>query len=147
LKAAEEGKILIVTSYITYVEVIKIKGEDGIVIPKEKEKMVQEFFEQEYIVPRIVDRQISELARDLIWAHNVKPKDAIHAATAVKFKLKYLDTFDTDLLHLNGNIGDPQILIAYPPIVEEQQELFSDEHDEGDDEDFKASDSNDEEQP
>lgn len=144
LKAADNGKILIVTSYITYVEVIKIKGEDGIIISKDNETMIREFFEQEYIVPRIVDRQISELARELIWTHNLNNRDAIHAATAVKLKIRFLDTFDEDLIRLSGVIGNPQILIAHPPLLEEQGELFHDEDDEDANEDAGINDREDE---
>ncbi len=136
LRHAAAGKILIVTSYITYTEVIKLKGKTP--IPQDQEQVIADFFENEYIVPRIVDRQIAELARKLIWDHNVKPKDAIHAATAVKLKIAYLDTFDGDLIALNGKIGSPQVLIAEPPLLGDQTEIEfdgSDEPDTSDDDD------------
>ena len=118
LRHAEMGRLYIVTSYITYVEVIRMKGEPR--IPREQERKIRKFFEQEYIIPRILDRQIAELARQLIWDHNLDPKDAIHAAPALKLKIRYLDTFDNDLIKVNGRIGNPPITIALPPEMPSQ---------------------------
>jgi hypothetical protein len=112
LNAAEEGRIEIVTSAITLTEVIKLKGEKP--IPKDKEQMIRDFFEQPWILVREVDRFIAEDARQLIWAHGVKPKDAIHLATALRLKLSTFDTFDEELIALSGRLGNPRLAIGHP---------------------------------
>jgi hypothetical protein len=72
------------------------------------------FFEQPWILVRDVDRFIAEDARHLIWAHGIKPKDAIHLATALRLKLSVMDTFDDDLIALSGKLGNPRLSIGHP---------------------------------
>lgn len=112
LHAAEEGSIEIVTSAITLTEVIKLKGDKP--IPKDKEETIRDFFEQPWILVREVDRFVAEDARHLIWAHGIKPKDAIHLATALRLKLSVMDTFDDELIALSGKLGNPRLSIGYP---------------------------------
>lgn len=39
-----------------------------------------------------------------------------------------LDTFDTgDLVKLSGKLGDPPLVIGFPPIIEEQLDLLEGE--------------------
>ena len=114
LAAAEDGRIEIVTSAITLTEVIRLKGEKP--IPKEKEQTIRDFFEQPWILIREVDRFVAEDARQLIWAHGVKPKDAIHLATALRLKLSTFDTFDGDLIALSGRLGNPRLTIGHPNV-------------------------------
>lgn len=45
-----------------------------------------------------VDRTLAERARDVVWNYGVKPKDAIHVATALDAQVDQLDTFDEGLL-------------------------------------------------
>lgn len=44
----------------------------------------------------------------------MKPKDAIHLATAARLKLAVLDCYDDDLIALNGKLGNPRIVIGHP---------------------------------
>ena len=69
LNKAEKGEILLVVSAITLIEVIKMKNHN--MIPKEKEETIKAYFQNEFISIRNVDRNIGEIARDLIWGHNV----------------------------------------------------------------------------
>lgn len=46
-------------------------------------------------------REISELARDVVWDSNIKPKDAVHVATCAYFRIRELHSFD-------GNLVDKQ---------------------------------------
>lgn len=112
LEAAEDRRLIIVTSALTLAEVLYIKGRGQ--IPKEDRDKVASFFKQPYISVQNVTRRISELARELYWDHNIKPKDAIHVATAVTLKIPVLNTFDIDLLGANGKIGDPPLRIEKP---------------------------------
>ena len=69
LDKAEQGEILLVVSAITLIEVIKMKNHN--MIPKEKEDIIKAYFQNPFISIRNVDRNIGEIARDLIWGHNV----------------------------------------------------------------------------
>lgn len=126
LSAAEEGKIEIVTSAWTLTEVIKKKGEKP--IPRTSEQKIRDFFENPYILVREVDRFVAEQARDLIWAHGLKGPDAVHLATAVRLGLTVMDTFDIDLLKLDGKCGRPPLRIGHPS-VPHTPDMFPDARD------------------
>ena len=91
---------------------------------------MEAFFRHEWIVVRELDRFIAEDARALVWNHNVKPKDAVHVATALKrdVPIEQLDTFDGPLIRLSGKLGDPSLIIGKPS-MESSLPLF--ESDEG----------------
>lgn len=113
IRAAESGAIRIVTSAIALTEVIHLKGHPK--ISEESSGRIKKFFQHEYIVVRNVDRFIAEHARELIWRHGLKPKDSIHAATAAKFSVDYLDTFDVaDFSKLKGVAGFESVKIGEP---------------------------------
>jgi hypothetical protein len=117
IRAAEAHKLRIVTSSLTMVEVIKLKGRAP--ISKEVEPKITAFFEQPYILVRQVDRRTAEFARDLIWNRGVDPKDAVHLATALLARLHQFDTFDHGLMKLSGALGDPPLAIGYPDLPEQ----------------------------
>lgn len=123
LKAAEGGRLRIVTSAISLIEVIKLKG--GQPLTPDVEPKIRGFFKQPYIIVRNVDRKIGEYARELIWNHGVQPKDAIHLATALLTQgIVQLDTFDeADLVKLSGKLGTPPLAIGFPPLMAEQLEI------------------------
>jgi hypothetical protein len=104
LKAAEEGEVQIVTSALTLTEVIKLKGKPE--LKRDQEVRITKFFQNEYIILRGLDRFIAQSAQHLIWEYpQLKPKDSIHVATAVRWKIPVLDTFDlADLLPLDGKL-------------------------------------------
>ena len=81
-----------------------------------KEDTIRDFFQQEYIRLANVDRAIAESARDLVWAHSVRPPDCIHLATAIRHRADALDSFDTDVLALDGQLGDPPLRITRPDL-------------------------------
>ncbi|MGE0876593.1 MAG: type II toxin-antitoxin system VapC family toxin [Burkholderiales bacterium] len=112
LDAAEAGKLDIVTSAWTLTEVIKKKGEKP--IPKTSEETIRAFFENPWIVVRNVDRFVAELARELIWSHGLKGPDAVHLASALRLGLGTMDTFDDQLIGLNGKLGKPLLRIGHP---------------------------------
>lgn len=82
LEDAERGAAEIVTSALTIAEVIKPKGSP--MFTAEKEQKISEFFLHEYILIYDVTREIAESARKLSRQHGLKPRDAIHLATALK---------------------------------------------------------------
>lgn len=113
LREAEAGRILIVTSALTLAEVIKLKHRTP--IEKEHAEKIRAFFKNSYISIRNVDRFTAEKARELIWNYPpLQPKDSIHIATALQYKLTLLNTADEDLLKLDGRLGNPPLRIAPP---------------------------------
>ena len=61
-------------------------------------------------------------AQDVVWNNNIKPKDAIHVATAINLKIGVLETFDGHLLGQTGTIGSPSLVIR-KPIAPKQADL------------------------
>ena len=114
LDAAESGNLVIITSALTIAEVLWLKG--GQKLPPAHAKQIEDFFRNKWIVIREVDRFIAEDARRLVWDKNVKPKDAIHLATALRqdVVIDQFDTFDAGLIKLSGSLGDPPLVIGYP---------------------------------
>lgn len=122
IRACERGECEIVTSAVSLTEVIKLKGEEP--LKEADEQKIKDFFENDYILIANLDRFIGEKARHLIWKHpSLKPKDALHLATAIHVECPYLDTFDRDLLTLNGKLEGTQIHIGKPdlPMQEDLQ--------------------------
>ena len=128
IKAAEARKVRILTSALTIAEVLWVRGRDR--IPSESAARVEAFFRHRWIVVRELDRFIAEDARALVWNHNVKPKDAVHLATALKrdVAIEQLDTFDEPLIRLSGTLGEPPLIIGKPdmaaalPLFEDDEE-------------------------
>jgi len=114
IKAAEAGEIIILTSAITFVEVIKLEKGQPRLPKKDVEEKIRAFFKHKWIIIREADRVIGESARELIWQHNLDPKDSIHVATAINNQASVLETFDTELLKLSGTMGDPLLPIRRP---------------------------------
>jgi len=132
LRAAEEGDLELVTSALTLTEVIKLKGKPE--LKKDHETKIAKFFENEYIILRNVDRFIALAAQRLVWEQNLSPKDSIHVATALRWKIPVLDTFDEGLIALSGklsieegNPNSPRLEITTPhvplqlPLIAEEQ--------------------------
>jgi predicted nucleic acid-binding protein len=114
LQAAEAGNVTLVTSALTIVEVLWLKGHKK--VEASEARKIEAFFRHSWIVVREVDRFIAEAARELVWNKNVKPKDAIHLATALRQDVAFdqFDTFDDDLIKLSGALGDPPLTIGRP---------------------------------
>lgn len=120
IQAAEGGDLKIVTSALTLAEVLRLKGKDP--IPAEDAEKVRGFFKQPYIVLYDVDRTVAESAQGVVWNHGVRPKDAIHVATALAAQaagIEQLDTFDEPLISLSGKVGNPPLAIGRPNLPEQ----------------------------
>lgn len=113
IREAESGKLQIVTSALTLAEVLFVKG--GTPIPKTDREQVRALFENSWIVLYQLDRAIAEKAQEVVWDHGVRPRDAVHVATAMDAGVACLDTFDGKLLGLSG-IGQPALTISKPNI-------------------------------
>jgi predicted nucleic acid-binding protein len=113
LKAAEAGQILLVTSSVSFVEVVKFDRKQAVVeLPDTDCKKIEDFFRRSYIDVRLFDPLTAELARRYIWDYGLATRDAMHLATASRWHLTQLDTFDDHLLDLNGKF--PDINISHP---------------------------------
>ena len=123
---AESGKIIIVHSAITLTEVIRLKKRTP--LPKDKELMIVEFFERNYLRLIEVDRQIANYARQLIWDHNLQPKDSIHVATAILRNIPVLNAFDDDLVGLDDKLklsdGTKNLRIQKPTKLSPEELAF-----------------------
>lgn len=114
---AEKGKILIVTCALTLAEVLALRGEPRIPPTPEMKRKVVDFFKNEYVAVVNVSREIAELARDLVWDHGVKPKDAVHVASALVAEAPIFETFDRPLIRRSKNLGGtPPMVIREPPL-------------------------------
>lgn len=134
VRAAERGELLIVTSSLSIAEVVRLRHVAP--IPRTAAERVRGFFRQPYIVVRQLDRFLAEDAQDLVWEHDVHPKDAVHLATALHEGVVQFDTFDEPLIGKSGTIGHPPLVIGRP-FVAQQLELptsTTDDPDHGTDE-------------
>jgi predicted nucleic acid-binding protein len=117
---AEKGKLIIVTSAITLIEVVKLDSQ--LRLDAKSEKTIKDFFNNPYIYIHNADREVGTLARELIWKNNLGQRDAIHIATALKLSLNKMHTFDAQLHKLDNKYGNPKLRICIPD-VEHQMEL------------------------
>jgi predicted nucleic acid-binding protein len=97
------------------VECIWIKGKINR-FSAEHEAVIGKFFLHKFIIPINCDRQIGEAARALVWKHpHLRPKDAIHVASAMAQHVDVLHSYDNDdLVVLDGKVGNPPLKICYP---------------------------------
>lgn len=91
-------------------------------LQKDGEDLIASFFSSEKIIPRVLDRQIAESARQLMRRHPEckKPADAVHLATALRMNVDELHTYDgSDLLLLDKLVArsDGEMLRICRPYV------------------------------
>lgn len=112
LDAAQDGHVLIVTSALTIAEVLALRGRDP--IPATTRRKVENFFRNDFIAVRNITRRVAENARIYVWDHGVKPKDALHVATAIDAGLPLLNSFDHGLISKSGTLGSVPLTIEKP---------------------------------
>lgn len=105
VERAENGEVLIYTSALTIAEVLWLRG--GPKIAEDKAELIRRFFRRSYIRVRNVTRATSESAQDLVWSNGVRPKDAIHIASALEVRAGVFETFDEYLLKQHRVEGMP----------------------------------------
>ncbi len=101
LQAAEKGDVEIVVSSVALVEVI-CKNKDVSI----DDQKVRDYFDNDYILLVSADKDVCDLARELMLAGHagLRPADAIHVATACISNADELHTFDGKLLDLDSGI-------------------------------------------
>ena len=113
LDRASKGELVIVTSTLTLTEVLWKRN--GPKIAQDKADLIRRFFRRSYFKLRNVTRAVAESAQDLVWSNNIRPKDAIHIATALDASATVLETFDDFLLKQSVAVGgNPPLIIRKP---------------------------------
>ena len=122
LERAERGQVGIITSALTIAECLWLRGEP-LPIPKNRSEIVRRFFRRSFIRVRNVTRQTAELAQDVVWDYGIRPKDAIHVATAIENKVGIVETFDEPFIDKSGLIGTFPLVIRRPLPVDQMKLL------------------------
>jgi predicted nucleic acid-binding protein len=131
LKLAQDGKIVLVASTLVIAEVVKLNSSSE--SAKMQAAKIRDFFENDYIKVRYLDRSTAEKAAEFSREFGIKPPDAVHIATAIAAKCECFHTYDgekgcrTKLLAFDGKIGDPALSIKRPyvPTQSPQQSLLN----------------------
>jgi len=115
-----DGKVTMVTSALTIAEVLWWRTEQNPVrgISRGEEEGIRALFNpprtQKLTIVE-VSRKTAEAARELVWSAGIRPKDAIHVASAIQAKCPELHTSDQDLVTKSGTVGgNPSLVIKYP---------------------------------
>ena len=112
IERAETGEVLIVTSALTIAEVLWKRNAPR--LTKDKAEILRKFFRRSYIRVWNINRTIAETAQDVVWNHDIHPKDALHVATALVVGVPTLETFDDGLIAKSGCCGSPPLIIRQP---------------------------------
>ena len=113
LEQARQSETDIYVSPVVQVEVVRPRRSPS-TIPREMRTRVQEFFENDYIKWRMIDRNIANESQRLCWDYNLHPRDAIHLAVALDVRCNLLETFDADLLKWEARIPPGSLSIQRP---------------------------------
>ena len=119
---ARAGKVELWTSTLSMIECRRLKSEQHKAKPldDENDKKISAIFNQPFIKPIPLASDIAENARG-IWRQTAglgKYQDAVHLASAVRWNVEVMHTYDRDdLLHLSEKLtcrsGNP-LKICYP---------------------------------
>jgi predicted nucleic acid-binding protein len=103
-RLAEKGDIVLVTSVFSMAEVARV---DGVPDAAEQERLIMDFFDNEFIYPVAFDEKVCKLSRGIVRTCKLKGKDAVHVATALLVPgISSMHSYDTKVLqcmkHLTG---------------------------------------------
>ncbi len=106
LEEALAGRVELFTSTFSLVEVLKVKGHSP--LDQKTEEKIESFFQYPFIKFVEPTRSICEGARVHVWKDGMKPKDALHLASALFLSriiaLDGLFSYDNDFTRLNGKV-------------------------------------------
>lgn len=106
LQHASMDEVHILTSTYTIVEVIRPKGRSTLTT-SQIDKM-KGMFRWPFITTIELDERTSLYASDLARDHNLKPADAVHAASAILWKADVLQAWDRDYRSVSNLIAVEQ---------------------------------------
>jgi predicted nucleic acid-binding protein len=121
LQHAADGKIRLFTSTYTIAEVIKPKKKS---IPNARKltadeiTKIKEMFRWPFLTTIELDPRTAFFAADLARDHELQPADAVHAASAILWKMDALQAWDRDF----GAIAD-RITVEEPAFMSDQPTL------------------------
>jgi len=124
------GELLLYVSTIAQSEVAFLRGYTN----EQSEAKVREFFSRPYVKTLLCDIEVARESRRLIRLYksatsneapfcpscgrrmqgSLKPFDAVHMASALVHNVPILETYDPDLLKLDGKEGNPPLIIRKP---------------------------------
>jgi predicted nucleic acid-binding protein len=136
LEEAKSEKIILVTSTMAIAELVKFSESTESV--SEQQRRIEQFFDNDFIEIRNVNKDIAERSAEMCRAHNLKPPDAIHLVTAQSCECDVFHTYDGEkrdiravrkkpyLLDMNGKVGNPPLKIELPRRIfrDSQKQLF-----------------------
>ena len=83
-------------------------------IPKDKRDTIRQFFNKSYIIVVPILRATAERGQDLVWDHGIKPKDALHVATAIDVGVSLFNTFDEELIKKGNELNAYALVFENP---------------------------------
>lgn len=123
LEEAKKNSVELVISPLTMAETVRSKGASA-PIPIKHQERIADFFENDYMRFRVIDRLIAKRSLDLCWNAGLHPRDALHVAVALEEGCDVLETRDGKLLRNNGLEG----LTIREPFWEVQTEITNDKN-------------------
>ena len=119
LQHAADGKVGLYTSTYTIAEVIRPKKKS---IPNARKLTADEItsikamFRWPFLTPIELDPRTAFFAADLARDHDLQPADAVHAASAILWKLDALQAWDRDFGAISGRITveEPAFMTKQP---------------------------------
>lgn len=116
------GKVEIIVSEVSVVEVCRLRKSSGAPIDNEADT-IRRFFDHSFFRRIAATSVESELAAEIVRVHNLEACDALIAATAIEHHAEILYSRDgtkkrrnnqPSLLKLDGLLGDPPLAIKPP---------------------------------
>ena len=104
LDKARQGALELVISPITMAETVRPKGSSA-PIPKKHQQTVLDFFDNDFMHLRVIDRLVARRSLDLCWNLGLHPRDALHVAAALEERCNILETMDSKITRQNGLEG------------------------------------------
>lgn len=102
IDSAQRGETEIIVSALAEAEVVKLDGN----LSNSAEDMIREFFGRPYVLRANVDPFVTETARELIRKYpransldKLRPVDAVHVATAIRWKVPVFESYDDRVLN------------------------------------------------
>ncbi len=128
LTAWENGDVELFTSALTIAEVLYVRCLGTLNQPDpSRYPDIDRLFESPVGQPQVnivqVSRTTALAARDLVRAHGIRPKDAIHVASALEAHCDVLHTHDSMLIRASGMVGGTPLLRIEPPSWTQQLPL------------------------
>lgn len=134
VEEAKSGKVIVVASTMAVAEIVKLSDDSA----KWKAELakIHAFLDNDFIEIIDVTKEIAKRAAEICGDSGLKPPDAIHVATAIRYGCRCLQTYDGEnrsagkkryLLDYDGKIGSPPLSIRLPKTLgpAESMSLFA----------------------